>query len=103
MMKTIVLFLQKPTFRSETISDSCMLYFMLKVLFVLEIFAFFCPDFWLCKKWLDKKVRVNFKIHDITDWTKIITVHIFPNISRSKENQATQPTQRRCKDIVKTS
>ena len=39
-------------------------YFIVKDVFVLEIFTFlFC--FWLCKKRLDKKG--NFKIYDVTD------------------------------------
>ena len=29
---------------------------------------------------------VNFKIYDLTDW-KTNTIHILPNISRSKDNQ----------------
>ena len=33
---------------------------------------------------------VNFKYYDVTDWTIIIlpVIHILPNISRSKDNQA---------------
>ena len=41
-------------------------YFMLKALFVLEIFKFlFC--FGYVKKRLHKKAKVNFKIYDVTD------------------------------------
>ena len=56
-------------------------YFMLKTLFVLEIFTLS----WLfgyVEKRLDKKTNVNFKIRQ-----QIITIHILPNISRSKGNQ----------------
>ena len=31
---------------------------------------------------------VNFKIHDVTDWTTKITIHTLLNISRGKGNQA---------------
>ena len=30
------------------------------------------------EKCLDKKVMVSFKICDVADWTKIITIHVFP-------------------------
>ena len=43
-------------------------YFMLKTLFVLEIFTLS----WLfgyVEKRLDKKTNVNFKINDVADWT----------------------------------
>ena len=44
-------------------------YFMLKALFVLEIFTF-CQDFFgHVKKWFPEKAKVNFKIYDIRDWT----------------------------------
>ena len=36
-------------------------YFMLKALFVLEIFT--------CLSWLNKKVMLDFKIYDVADWT----------------------------------
>ena len=29
----------------------------------------FALDFWLCKKWLDKKGMINFKICYVTNWT----------------------------------
>ena len=31
--------------------------------------------------------KVNFKIYNVTDKTKIITIHLLPNISRSKAKQ----------------
>ena len=40
-------------------------YFMLKVLFVLEIFTFLS-----CKKGIDMKAVVNIKDYEVTDWTK---------------------------------
>ena len=36
---------------------------------------------------LDQKDKVNFKIYGVTTWLTI-TIHILPNISRSKGNQA---------------
>ena len=32
-------------------------------------------------------MEVNFKIYDIRNWGKIITIQILPNISNSKRNQ----------------
>ena len=45
-------------------------YFMLKALFVFEIFTFLSWLFGYVEKRLDKKVMVNFKIYDFTDWTR---------------------------------
>ena len=42
---------------------------MLKTLFVLEIFTSLSCFFGYVEKWLYKKVTVNFKIRDLTDWT----------------------------------
>ena len=43
--------------------------FILKALFVLKIFNFFCDDFLVMyEKWLDEKDKVNFEIHDGTSW-----------------------------------
>ena len=44
-------------------------YFMLKALFVLEIFKFLTCLFVYVEKQLDKKAMANFKIYDTTDWT----------------------------------
>ena len=45
--------------------------------------------FWSYRKnGLIGKKKVNFKIHDVTAWLKLtIAIHIFPSISRSKDNQ----------------
>ena len=43
-------------------------YFMLKDLFVLEIFTFLSRLFDYVEKRLDKKVKVNSRIYDVTDW-----------------------------------
>ena len=45
-------------------------YFMLKALFILEIFTLLSWLFGYVEKRLNKKVVINFKVYDITDWTK---------------------------------
>ena len=60
-------------------------YFISKALLVLKIFKF-CPDFLdHVGKQFDKMVIL--KINDVTNCQQAITIHIFPNISRSKGNQ----------------
>ena len=44
-------------------------YFMLKALFVLEIFTFLFRFFGYVKKRLDKKAMVGFKIYGVTEQT----------------------------------
>ena len=44
-------------------------YFMLKALFVLEIFTHLSYLFGYVEKRLDKKAMVNFKIYYVTEWT----------------------------------
>ena len=44
-------------------------YFVLKALYVLELFIFYSSFFGYVEKWLHKKASVNFKIYDIIDWT----------------------------------
>ena len=61
-------------------------YFMLIALFVLEILAYLSWLSGYIEKWLDKKALVSFKIYDVADWTKIITIHVLSNFSRSKGN-----------------
>ena len=41
---------------------------MLKDLSVLMVFKFLSRPFGHVGKQLDKKPRINFKIHDVTDW-----------------------------------
>ena len=43
-------------------------HFMLKALFVLQIFTFLSRLFSYVEKRLDKKATVDFKIYDVTDW-----------------------------------
>ena len=58
---------------------------MLKALFVLEIFTFLSLLFGYVEKRLDKKTMVKF-IESQTG-QQIITIHVLPNILRSKDNQ----------------
>ena len=44
-------------------------FFMLKALFVLEIFTLLSWRFGYVEKWPDNKIKVNSKIYDVTDWT----------------------------------
>ena len=44
-------------------------YFMLKAVFVFEIFTFLSRLFAYAEKRLDKKAKVNFRIYGLTDWT----------------------------------
>ena len=43
-------------------------YFMLRTLFVLEIFTFLCWIFGYVENRFDKKSMVSFNIYDVTDW-----------------------------------
>ena len=45
-------------------------YFILKGLFVLEIFIFLSCLFGYVEKRFNEKVKANFKIYEVTDWTK---------------------------------
>ena len=64
-------------------------YFMLKALFVLEIFKFLPWLFGYVEKRLDKKTKVNFKIYGVTDWTKNnYSTCIVQFLVRSNDNQA---------------
>ena len=60
---------------------------MLKACFVHKIFTFLSSRFYYVEKRFDMKIKVNSKNYDVTDWT-VITIHILPNISRGKGNQA---------------
>ena len=52
-------------------------YFMLKVLFVLEILTFLSWLFGYVEKRVDKKAMVIFRIYDVTDWiTNNCNTHI---------------------------
>ena len=52
-------------------------YFMLKFLFVLEIFTFLSWLFVYVEEPLNKKAMVDFKIYDVTDWiTNSYNTHI---------------------------
>ena len=61
--------------------------FMLKPLLILEIFKCLPWLFGRGGKRLDHKAEVNFKLMTLQTGKQIITIHILPNISRSKWNQ----------------
>ena len=69
-------------------NDKKCFYFMLKALFVLEVFTFLSWLFGYAEKRLDKKAMVNLKIFDVKDWAINNRNTYIPNISRSKGNQA---------------
>ena len=63
---------------------------MLEALFVIKIFKLLFRLFHVRKRF-GKKANVNFKIYDVTDWTKnIFHISIVSNISRSKGNETTK-------------
>ena len=62
-------------------------HFTSKALFVLKIFMLLSWLFGQVAKRLDKKDQANFKFYDVTAWLTIV-IHILPNISRKKGNQA---------------
>ena len=53
-------------------------YFMLKALCVLQIFTFQSCFFGYVEKQLDKKVMVDFRIYDVTDWTTKLQYTYYP-------------------------
>ena len=70
-------------------------HFILKALFVFQIFMFFVLTFWLCKK----KKRLEKKVMRRTFMTsrtgqQIITIHILPNISRRQTDNETWSVNR---------
>ena len=66
-----------------------MLFIPSQKLFSLDRYLNFCSDsFGHVGKWLDKKAKVNFKTYDVITGKQTITIHILPNISRSKGNHA---------------
>ena len=60
-------------------------YFMLKALLFLK-YLDFCPDVFVhVGKRVDKKVKVNFRIYDVTDWEKNnCTTHIARYLKKLK-------------------
>ena len=61
-------------------------YFMLKAFFALKIFTFFGLIFWSCRNGLMKKLRLISKFMTSQAGQKTITIHILPNLPRSKSN-----------------
>ena len=66
-------------------------YFILKVLFFLEIFQFFVTTFWSCREnGLIRKIRLISKFMASQPGLQTIAKHILLNISQSKGNQTTK-------------
>ena len=63
-------------------------YLMLKVYFVLKIFKYLSWLFWSCGKPLIRKLRLISKFVTSHSGQQIITIHILPDISSSKDNHA---------------
>ena len=64
-----------------------MLFIYVKNSFRFRDIYIFLLTFWLGRKHLDKKAKINLQTDDVTDWKTKIAIHILPNISRSKGNQ----------------
>ena len=62
-------------------------FFTSKALFILKILIFVSWGFGNVAKQLYLKNKVNLKFYDVTAWLTVV-IHILPNISRSKVNQA---------------
>ena len=63
-------------------------YFILKALFILDIFQFFVATFWSCREnGLIRKVRLTSKFIASQPGLQAIAIHILLNISQSKCNQ----------------
>ena len=63
-------------------------YFILKALFILEIFQFFVTTFWSCREnGLIRKVRSTSKFMASQPGLQTIAIHMLLNISQSKGNQ----------------
>ena len=63
-------------------------YFILKALFALEIIRFLLQRFGYLEKWLDKKISVNSKVYDVTDWiTDNQNIHIVQYLYKLRQNE----------------
>ena len=67
-------------------------YFLVKVLFVLEMFTFLPRLLVMYLNGLIKKTKVDFKIYDATG-QRINTIHILSNISKHKGNKKLEFSQ----------
>ena len=63
-------------------------HFMLKALFVHEIFTFLSWRFCNVENRLDKKIMANFKVYDVKDRIKNSYNTLWPNIFKSKGNKS---------------
>ena len=80
----VICFIESPL---KTIKNA--FYFIVKALFVLKIFQVFVTTFWSCRKnGLIRKIRLTSKFMTSQPGLQAIAIHILPNISQSKGNQA---------------
>ena len=69
-------------------------YFILKALFILEIFHFFVTTSWSCRENdLIRKVRLTSKFMVSQPGLQTIAIHMLVNISQSKGNQTMKFSQ----------
>ena len=60
-------------------------YFMLKALYVLEIFTFLSWFLGYIEKRLDKKTMVNYKIYNVRGWTTNNNTHIVQYLKKWRQ------------------
>ena len=59
-------------------------YFILKALFILQIFKFLSSIFWSCRKRFDEKAKVNFRIYE---WeTNSYNTHIAQYLKKERQS-----------------
>ena len=63
-------------------------YFTLKAISVLKIFKFLSCPFGQVENRMIREVRLTSKFVASQPWKQIIAMHMLPNISRSKGNEA---------------
>ena len=79
--------MRKNTFFFEIVNVMKYIYFMFKALFFFRCLNF-CPDFLVMyKNCLIRKLRLISKFMTSHTGQQIITIRIFPNTSRNKDNQ----------------
>ena len=80
---------ERPQQKSPLKMTKNVFYFVLKAFFVLKMFTFFFTTFWSCRKSsLIRKIRLISKFMTSQPGLQTIPIHIWPNISQSKDNQS---------------
>ena len=70
-----------------------MLFIHIKSSFCSQDIQVFVLTFWSCSKMVDNKDQVNSKFYDVTPWLTNNYTYTWPNISKSKDNQAMKFSQ----------